>query len=105
MVFPGDFRQCLPIIIWQGRAVITSEVMKKCPWWNICRQLRLTENERLDRHGFNEANTRLSEYLMELGNGTITEVAHGCIHIPDQYILEYDNMDDFIDWAYPNSNR
>ena len=84
MVFSGDFRQCLPIIVQQGCAVITSEVMNKCPWWNICKKLRFTENERLKRHGVNETNTRLTEYLMELGNGTITEVAHGCIRIPDQ---------------------
>ena len=102
MVFPGDFRQCLPIIVRQGRAVITSEVVNKFPWWNICKQLCLTENERLKRYRVNETNTRLSEYLMELGNGTIREVVHGCIRIPDQYIFESDNMDDFIDWAYPD---
>ena len=71
MVFSGDFCQCLPIIVRQGRAVITSEVMRKCPWWNICKQLRLTENKRLKRHGVNKANTSLAEYLMELGNVTI----------------------------------
>ena len=102
MDFPGDFCQCLPITVQQGHTVITSEVMKKCPWWNSCKQLRLTENEQLNRHGVNEANTRLADYLMELGNGTIPEVSHGCIRIPDQYVFESDNMDDFIDWAYPN---
>ena len=62
----------------------------------------MTENERLKRHGVNEANTRLADYLMESGNGTITEVAHGCIRIPDQYIFESDNMDYFINWTYPD---
>ena len=76
--------------------------MKKCPRWNSCKQLRLTENGRLKRHGVSEANTLLADHLMELGNSTIPEVAHGCIHIPDQYIFESDNMDEFIDWAYPD---
>jgi ATP-dependent DNA helicase PIF1 len=75
--------------------------MKLCPWWNQCKQLRLSENERLKRHGVNEANTRLAAYLMEVGNGTIPEVVNGCIRIPDEYIFHSDSVEEFIDWVYP----
>ena len=57
IIFSGDFRQCLPIILRQGRPGITREIMKHCPWWGQVTQLRLTENERLKRYGYNEDNT------------------------------------------------
>jgi hypothetical protein len=101
IIFSGDFRQCLPIIPRQGRPGITAEVMKNCPWWNKCKQLRLSENERLKRHGVNEANSRLANYLMDVGNGTLPEVVNNCIRIPDEYIFDSSNITEFIDWAYP----
>ena len=80
--------------------------MKNCTWWNSCKQLRLSENERLKRYGVNEANTRLATCLMEIGNGTFPvvrqgEVLAGCIQIPNEYIFGSDNIDAFVNWAYP----
>ena len=105
IIFSGDFRQCLPIIPKQGRAVITSEILKECPWWPHCRQLRLSENERLKRFGVNAANTRLAEFLVKVGNGTVPHdpnVVNDCIRIPDKYVFPSDDINSFIDWVYPN---
>ena len=80
--------------------------MKKCPWWNTCTKLKLSENERLKRNGVNEANTRLASLLMEVGNGTVREVVNGCVRIPDEYVFNSNGEDvnSFIDWAYPTLN-
>jgi ATP-dependent DNA helicase PIF1 len=101
VVFSGDFRQCLPIVPRQGRAGITSEIMKYCQWWSMVKQLKLSENERLKRYGHNEANTRLAAYLMEVGNGTPPAIQHGCIRIPDEYVFQSNDIEFFVDWAYP----
>jgi hypothetical protein len=102
MIFSGDFRQCLPIVPKQGRPGITSQVMKLCPWWSEVKQLRLHENERLKRYGVNAANTRLADFLMAVGNGTVPPSALGCIRIPDEYVFPSDSIEEFIDWAFPD---
>jgi len=101
IIFSGDFRQCLPIILRQGRPGITREIMKHCPWWGQVTQLRLTENERLKRYGYNEDNTRLANYLMEVGNGTIPAIVNDFICLPNEYVFDSNDIKAFIDWAYP----
>jgi ATP-dependent DNA helicase PIF1 len=105
MVFSGDFRQCLPIIVGAKREIIVSQTVKMCPWWDHCKQLRLTINERLKRFGASEANLRLANKLIEIGNGTLPAVVHDCIQIPQEYIFnsseEDNNISSFVDWAYP----
>jgi len=76
--------------------------MKECPWWSQCKQLHLVENERLKRFGVNSANSKLATFLMKIGNGTEPIVVNGCVRIPDEYIFDSSNIEEFVQWAYPD---
>ena len=104
-IFGGDFRQVLPVVPRQGRAGITSQILKKLSWWRTVETLSLTINERVKRHADNEEGKQFSAFLLQIGEGKITyhqDIGKDMIRVPDHYVFQSQNPLDFINWCYPN---
>lgn len=78
IVFGGDFRQILPVIIKGSRSEIVASCLRKSPIWNHVTVLTLTQNMRLQVSSEDRAYGQL---LQEIGNGMHTS-PDGLITLP-----------------------
>ncbi|KAL6532735.1 hypothetical protein OROGR_013695 [Orobanche gracilis] len=93
IVFGGDFRQILPVITKGRRQDIVNTTINTSYIWNSCEVLRLTKNMRSQSVSSESdaiALAEFSEWLQDIGNGTIGEGDDGSsvIQIPDDILLQ-----------------
>lgn len=69
IVFGGDFRQILPVIIKGSRSEIVASCLRKSPIWNYVTVLTLKQNMRLQ---VSSEDTAYAQFLQEVGNGMHT---------------------------------
>ena len=72
--------------------------------------MSLTINERIRRlnNSENEELDSFSNFLLKIGNGTFQthpELGEFMIRIPDEYLFQSSNLEDFIDWCFPDINN
>jgi hypothetical protein len=110
IIFGGDFRQNTPVIPKANRAGVMMQLISKCSWWPAALKLKLTINERIRRL----ANTNehdldsFSEFLLDIGEGKVpyeADIGEFMIRIPDEYVFQSPQREDFIDWCFPNISR
>lgn len=97
ILFGGDFRQILPVIVGAGREQIVSSSLNASYIWNDCKVLQLTKNMRLLQEiGVNEAREieEFSKWILDVGEGKLNEPNDGIaeIQIPEELLItEGDN--------------
>ena len=105
VIFGGDFRQTLPVIPKADRATIIDKCFKNSYLWNEIQKFKLDINVRVEIHGHNPENNEFSDFIMNIGNGTLPnhpELGNDIIQIPDKYVFHNQNIHDLIDWCYPD---
>ncbi|XP_019092275.1 PREDICTED: uncharacterized protein LOC109129103 [Camelina sativa] len=92
VLFGGDFRQILPVIVGAGREAIVNASLNSSYLWNQCKVLRLTKNMRLLQDiGKQEASEieEFSKWILAVGEGKINEPNDGVceIDIPQELLI------------------
>jgi ATP-dependent DNA helicase PIF1 len=109
IVFGGDFRQILPVVIKGGREDIVGSCLKRSILWRHVKIMKLKINMRLLRNA-NDPDAfeqrEFSEWLLKVGEGRIPIINNGLnsnsIYIPDDLILPSQNINDLIHFIYPD---
>ncbi|KAL3618948.1 hypothetical protein CASFOL_037176 [Castilleja foliolosa] len=108
IVFGGDFRQILPVILKGSRQDVVNATINASYICRNCEVLRLTRNMRLQSISTSDESLQLSkfaEWIAYIGDGTIGyEVDAFNVKIPD-YMLIQDNgdpIDSLAQIIYPN---
>ncbi len=98
VLFSGDFRQILPVILGASRAQIVHACVKYSALYAGFRILHLTENMRLSslRNDPNATETALQfpNYLLGLGEGRLESAEDGTVELPEsvQKVLDIDTL-------------
>lgn len=92
VVFGGDFRQILPVIVGAGREETVLASMNSSYLWRNCKVLRLTKNMRLMRTtdpALAQDIESFSKWLLDVGDGKINEPNNGevDIDIPEDLLV------------------
>ncbi|XP_019420759.1 PREDICTED: ATP-dependent DNA helicase PIF1-like [Lupinus angustifolius] len=99
VVFGGDFRQILLVVLRGCRLDIVHATINASYLWHQCTVLTLTKNMRLQNHDNESDIKQFSEWIQKMGNGKLSEPNDGSteIDIPKELlILDYDNPIDVI---------
>ena len=79
----GDFRQVLPVVPRSNRTAIVENCLKRSPLWSQFKVYKLTKNMRAL-----EQEKAFSQWLLQLGNGTLSEVPESnfphTMQVPDE---------------------
>lgn len=100
ILFGGDFRQTLPIIVRGSRSeTIDASLVKYTLWQNI-RKLKLVTNMR------EREDTPFIEFLLRIGEGREPNVYEDSIEIPPSMLIPFvdpiTSLDDLIQFVYPS---
>ena len=102
MVFGGDFRQVLPVVVKGSKSDFIEASLVKSYIWPHLQKLKLKENMRA------RLDPDFSKYLLRIGNGTENTVKNESIHISQALLLRYTNeaesINQLITTVYPNFN-
>jgi ATP-dependent DNA helicase PIF1 len=106
IVFGGDFRQILPVVPRGCRSDIVHASINASKIWDHCKVLTLTQNMRLQSCGNPDELAKFSEWILNVGEGKLSEPNDGYadIEIPSELlILEYDEpIPAIVKSTYPN---
>ena len=95
LLFGGDFRQVLPVVVRGTATQILEQCLKRSPLWKHFRIFKLTQNMRA-----HQEEREFADWLLQLGNGTLTSTEtaeEDMIDIPNQCIV-----DDMVQAIFPN---
>ena len=99
VVFGGDFRQCLPIVVHGGRADQVTASLTYSPLWKHVRMMTLTINMRIAAAG-SRSGQEFGKWLMRTGNGTEQTYGDDYVALPEE--LHFVSTDDeLIEAIYP----
>jgi len=108
IVFGGDFRQILPVVIKGGREDIVGSCLRRSILWRHVKLITLKTNMRLLR-AENEPDAakqrEFANWLLEIGEGripTIRGLENNIIRLPNDIILPSQNINDLINFVYSN---
>nr|XP_027067427.1 uncharacterized protein LOC113693039 [Coffea arabica] len=90
MVFGGDFRQVLPVVVKGSKSDFIEASLIKSYIWPHLQKLKLKENMRA------RLDPDFSNYLLRIGNGTENTVKNESIHISQALLLRYTNEEESI---------
>lgn len=94
VIFCGDFRQTLPVVLHGSRATIIGASLKNSHLWPLISVLKLETNHR-------QSNAEFDAFLSEIGSGLYPTDLNGNIEFPD--FIQMNNTDkELIDSIYPN---
>ena len=105
VVFGGDFRQVLPVLPKGNQTAIISVILKRSELWTKMTKLKLTINERVFRCGNNPSSINFANFLLAIGENRIDierTVGEKSIKMPNEYVFQSQNVEDFIHWCYPD---
>jgi ATP-dependent DNA helicase PIF1 len=106
IVFGGDFRQILPVVPRGCRSDIVHASINASKIWDHCKVLTLTQNMRLQSCGNPDELAKFSEWILNVGEGKLSEPNDGYadIEIPSELlILDYDEpIPAIVQSTYPN---
>jgi hypothetical protein len=101
VLFAGDWRQILPVIRHAGRSEIVESCLKHSSIWEAVEKLELAENMRVKNSS--EESASFAEFLLKVGDGrlnTVEELGSCKVRLPDDLIIDSDNLDDLCDFVY-----
>ncbi|XP_020105819.1 uncharacterized protein LOC109722262, partial [Ananas comosus] len=117
IVFGGDFRQVLPVIVGGTRQDIINALITKSYIWNNCRVFRLSTNMRLLRCPVNDSSkekmANFAKWILDLGDGKLdamkleTDEEPTWIKIPDALLMKSssDGIKDIVSVVYDNIHQ
>ena len=94
VIFCGDFRQTLPVVINGTRPTIVSASLKSSPLWKMVNILKLKINHR-------QSNSEFDEFLADIGSGNYPTDDNDNIEFPD-FIQTTNSETELIEGIYPN---
>ena len=95
ILFGGDFRQVLPVVVRGTATKILEQCLKRSPLWRHFRVYNLTENMRAHQEEREFAN-----WLLQIGNGTLQSSISSdedMVDIPGECVV-----DDMVEAIFPN---
>ena len=98
VVFGGDFKQILPVIIKGSRAQVVGASLQRSYLWNSITVLHLTQNMRLNTA--NEVERQFAEWQLRVGHGDFTNDSDN-ITLPDHFKTPENTVQSLIDTIYP----
>ena len=108
VVFGGDFRQILPVVIKGSREDIVGSCLRRSILWTHVKLIKLKINMRLQR-AENQPDAaeqkEFAEWLLKVGEGripTIRGLENNIIRLPNDIILPSQNINDLINFVYSN---
>ena len=102
VVFGGDFKQILPVIVKGSRAQIVGACIQRSQLWRSVKILKLTENMRLNTHV--EAERNFAKWQLESGHGQHTDEL-GNTTLPDHFKCTHNTVPSLISAVYPGINQ
>ncbi|XP_066374100.1 uncharacterized protein [Miscanthus floridulus] len=90
VVFGGDFRQVLPVIICGTRAQILDATLHRSYLWESIRKIRLSRNMRA------QSDPWFLDYLLRIGNGTKKTIGDDYVSLPENIVIGYTDTEDSI---------
>ena len=102
VVFGGDFKQILPVIVKGSRAQIVGACIQRSRLWRSVKVLKLTENMRLNTHM--DAERNFAKWQLEIGHGQHTDEA-GNTTLPDHFKCTENTVPSLISAVYPGINQ
>lgn len=98
VMFAGDFRQTLPVIVRGTRADIVKSCLKNSPLWNFVHTLKLSTNMRAHLGG---GSTSFPSKLLLIGDGKVPHFENK-IEIDRDLGERVGSIEDLISKVYPN---
>lgn len=98
MLFGGDFRQVLPVVLKGSRADIVDATFCQSKIWKHVSVVKLTQNMRVVNSATNHIEQDFCKWVLDIGNG----VEQGKVHVPQQILLDIGSLQKLIEWVYPN---
>jgi ATP-dependent DNA helicase PIF1 len=102
MIFAGDWRQLLPVVVRGGRAQVVNTCMKRSTLWEAVEVMKLTRNMRVEALGEGSAAgqqlRKFSKWLLDIGEGRSGEK----VKVPEDMAMDFEDEQAFIDDVFPN---
>ncbi|XP_074347409.1 uncharacterized protein LOC141686263 [Apium graveolens] len=116
VVFGGDFRQILPVILKATRAEVVGATLNASTLWDHCQVFLLKQNMRLYCGNTAEQNKAIkdfSEWQLQVGNGKLDNSISGDnrssvqFPVPEEYVVRCEDnpIQSLCDIVYPNFNQ
>jgi hypothetical protein len=102
VVFGGDFKQILPVIVKGSRPQIVGACIQRSQLWRSVKVLKLTENMRLNTHI--QAERDFAKWQLEVGHGKHTDDT-GNIRLPDHFKCTENTIASLVNIIYPGINQ
>jgi hypothetical protein len=100
IVFGGDFRQVLPVVLHGSEADIVDASLKRSPLWRHVKVMKLTINMRVRTAGGDQ--DEFEQFLLRVGDGTeqeYPEIGQNTIKIPSDIHIS-SSIQELIDNVY-----
>ena len=102
MIFAGDWRQLLPVVVRGGRAQVVNTCMKRSALWDDVTVMKLTRNMRVEALGegtvAGEQLKIFSRWLLDIGEGRNGDK----VKLPEDIVMDFEDEQAFIDDIFPN---
>ena len=102
VVFSGDWRQCLPVIVNGSEGQICDACLKFSYLWKYVKIAHLSENMRVKLSGATETK-RYAEFLLSVGNGTTEE--GDLINMPEDMMTEQNSIEELTQFVFPDIEK
>ena len=99
VVFGGDFKQILPVIVKGSHAQIVGACIQRSYLWHSIEVLHLTQNMHLNTG--NQVECEFAEWQLRVGHGNFTDLDSGEITLPDHFQCAENTVQSLIDIIYP----
>ena len=99
VVFGGDFKQILPVIVKGLCAQIVGACIQHSYLWHSIEVLHLTQNMRLNTG--NQVECEFAEWQLRVGHGHFTDLDSRDITLPDHFWCAENTVQSLIDTIYP----
>ena len=99
VVFSGDWRQCLPVVVHGSEGQICDACLKFSYLWKYVQVYQLTENMRVKLSG-NQEFEDFSSFLLSIGDGTIQ--GGDLIDFPEDMMTNTNSIEELSSFVFPN---
>ena len=96
VVFSGDWRQCLPVILNGSEGQICDACLKFSYLWKYVKVFHLSENMRVKMYGATETK-KYAECLLSVGNGTTEE--GDLINMPQDMMTQQNSIEELTQFV------
>src|ERR1700752_2673680 len=106
MIFGGDFRQILPVVIRGSRGQVVNACIKSSKCWEDVHSIKLTTNMRVLNQNDPEQE-KFAKFLLEVGKRRVSvdsDLSEDIIKLPDYMALDSENLDDLISEVFDDIN-